>query len=111
MQTHNHAMFTGISASLYTQLAGLQPAAPGITAVTIAPKVSPGLDWVRATVQTSRGPVCSAWQQVGTGLELSIAVPDDVQATVVVPLWKDYEVSATGAARVTTGEPDVVVEG
>lgn len=42
MESHDHAMFAGINASLYTQLGGIQPTGPGYSAVSIAPQVPAG---------------------------------------------------------------------
>ena len=84
METHDHAMFAGVNASLYTQLAGIAPASPGYRDVRIDPQVPPGLAHVSASQDTVRGTVAAEWWQTDT-FRLDVRVPANVVATVHVP--------------------------
>jgi alpha-L-rhamnosidase len=100
MLTHDHAMFGGVNASLYTQLAGIAPASPGYRQVAIAPQVPPGLGHVSASLDTVRGTVSSEWWQADT-LRLDVRIPANVTATVRVPVAPGQSVIAPeGAQRV-----------
>jgi len=104
METHDHAMFSGINASLYTQLAGILPTSPGYRTVTIAPQVPGALSHVEATIDTVRGPVASAWTTAGSQLSLEVTVPVGTTATVRVPSFGSAGASVTPSdGAVVTG--------
>ncbi|WP_432834851.1 family 78 glycoside hydrolase catalytic domain [Dactylosporangium sp. CA-092794] len=114
METHDHAMFAGINASLYTQLAGIQPAAPGYGAVTIAPQVPTGLQHVAASIDTVRGAVSTSWTVTGQQLALDVTIPVGTTATVHVPNFGrgDTTVTPTGATvQAATGTETVYAVG
>jgi hypothetical protein len=98
MESHDHAMFSGINASLYTQLAGIAPTSPGYASIRIAPQVPPGLGHVAASIDTVRGPVGSSWTQTSRAFDLTVTVPANTTATVVVPLF-GHDVRAVTADR------------
>jgi alpha-L-rhamnosidase len=98
METHDHAMFGGINASLYTQLAGITPARPGYGEVSIAPQVPPGLDHVAASIDTVRGVVASEWRRAGQTLTLDVTIPANVKGTVKVPVGPGERVIAPAGA-------------
>ncbi|WP_244931492.1 family 78 glycoside hydrolase catalytic domain [Nocardioides sp. W7] len=85
MITHDHAMFAGINASLYTGLGGIQPDGPAYSSMTISPEVPESLDWVRVKQDTVRGTVSSSWRRADDGLVLDVTVPANTTATVEVP--------------------------
>jgi alpha-L-rhamnosidase len=86
METHDHAMFAGINASLYTVLGGIQPTAAGYRTVTVAPQVPAGLNRVSVTQDTVRGRITSSWVHDGTSLDLTVTLPPNSTAVVRVPL-------------------------
>ncbi|WP_051367074.1 family 78 glycoside hydrolase catalytic domain [Hamadaea tsunoensis] len=102
METHDHAMFAGINSSLYTRLAGIQPAGPGYSAVTVAPRIPAGLAHVAASVDTVRGTVASSWTVTGQQVALDVTVPVGATATVRVPNFGQGQagVSPAGAVQV-----------
>jgi hypothetical protein len=105
METHDHAMFAGINASLYTQLAGITPASPGYAAIAIAPPVPAGLEHVSASIDTVRGTVTSAWTNQTCTFDLSVAVPVNAVATVSVPVPRqDSKVDVTPGAVALPGD-------
>ena len=86
MITHDHAMFAGISSSLYTGLGGIRTDDPAYASMTIAPEVPDSLEWVRVEQDTVRGTVGSSWRHTDDGLVLDVEVPANTTATVEVPL-------------------------
>lgn len=102
METHDHAMFAGINASLYTGLAGIAPTGPGYETLTIAPKVPAGLHHVSASIETVRGEVASSWVQSRHTFELDVRIPVNATATVSVPLFGQGENSVTAAHPATS---------
>ncbi len=99
METHDHAMFAGVNASLYTQLGGIQPTGPGYSTVTVAPQIPAGLRHVSVTQDTVHGAVASSWTATGGRVDLAVTVPVGSTATVVVP----QAGAARGAVSATAG--------
>jgi alpha-L-rhamnosidase len=110
METHDHAMFAGINASLYTQLAGIQPASAGYRKVTVAPHVPPSLTRVSAGLQTVGGRISSKWTQSKSHFELDVGNPAGVSATVVIPALPGLT-SAPSTGRPGPGHWHFVVGG
>ena len=97
MESHDHAMFAGINASLYTQLGGITPTGPGYETLTIAPKVPAGLHHVSASLETARGKVASSWTKDRHTFELDVTIPVNATATLSVPLFGHGKNSVTAA--------------
>jgi alpha-L-rhamnosidase len=85
MESHDHAMFSGINASLYTVLGGITPASAGYATIDIAPQVPAGLTHACASLDTVRGTVRSCWTHSAHSFDLTITVPANASATVTVP--------------------------
>jgi hypothetical protein len=100
METHDHAMFAGINAAFYTQLAGITPASPGYAAIAIAPQVPAGLGHVAASIDTVRGLVASEWTQTGCRFDLTVTLPANTTATVTLPTGQRIPVGS-GTSRLT----------
>jgi hypothetical protein len=96
MESHDHAMFTGVNASLITALAGIEPTAPGYETIEVAPVLPTGLDRAAASLQTVRGEVASGWQRSADGLVLAVTVPANATAEVRVPMQPGDAVSESG---------------
>jgi alpha-L-rhamnosidase len=104
METHDHAMFAGINASLYTQLAGIRPTGPGYRTVMVDPQVPDGLGHVSGSIDTVRGTVGSSWTRTGDRFDLKVTVPVGATATVRVPLFGSGHGDGHGAdSHGTTG--------
>ena len=111
MESHDHAMFTGINASLYTDLGGIDPTDAGYARLRIAPQVPPSLDHVAASIETVRGLVASAWTKGPHAFDLAVTVPVNSTATVSVPLfgYGESSVSADPHATLLRVEGDAAV--
>jgi alpha-L-rhamnosidase len=101
METHDHAMFAGINASLYTDLGGIEPTGPGYGTATIDPQIPSGLRHASASIDSVHGTIATSWTHTGSRLELDVTLPIGTTATVVVPRLGDShdKVSATHGAR------------
>jgi alpha-L-rhamnosidase len=84
METHDHAMFAGINASLYTELGGIKLTSPAYRTVTIAPEIPASLPRVSAALETVRGRIASEWSQTAHTIKLSVTIPVGTTATVVL---------------------------
>ncbi len=95
--SHNHPMFGSVSEWFYKALAGIRPSpdAVGFDKIIIKPQPVGDLRWVRATHNTVRGKISSAWEKKDGKFRLSIVIPVNAIADVYVP--------ARDAAHVTEG--------
>ena len=96
MNSHNHAMFAGVGASLYTRLAGITALKPGFEAIGIRPCLAETLTFAECSQSTVMGRVGLRWQRKENGLEMKVSIPVNTTALVSVP--------ASGPESVTEGD-------
>jgi hypothetical protein len=86
--TSCHAWSATPTYILSSVLLGVQPTAPGYSALTIAPRPS-GLVWAHGAVPSPRGTIDVKWktrkQMAGTSMEIEVKLPFDAQARLVTP--------------------------
>jgi alpha-L-rhamnosidase len=100
MNSFNHYSLGSVAQWLYEYVAGirLDPERPGYEHVVVSP--TPGrLDHAEATFESVRGVIRSAWRRADDGFALTVEVPANVTATVVVP--GDGDLREGGADAVT----------
>jgi alpha-L-rhamnosidase len=85
MNSHNHAMFSGAAATLFSRFGGVQPVEAGFRRFIVKPAVIDSLEWVRVRIETVRGRVQSKWQRQGKTFTLEVEVPVGAEAEVHVP--------------------------
>ena len=83
--SYNMKMFGSIDKFFYRDLAGIRPAAPGYQRIEIKPNIVGDLNFVRARVQTVRGPVAVDWQRDNSSLTMQVSLPVNSQARVFMP--------------------------
>lgn len=86
--SHNHPMFGSVSEWFYKALGGihLQDArSAGMDRIRIAPNVVGDLAWVRASYDSVRGKIVSAWSREGDRFTLDVTLPPGVEAVVEIP--------------------------
>ncbi|MDA2926395.1 hypothetical protein MYX78_04040 [Acidobacteria bacterium AH-259-G07] len=69
----------------YKDLAGISPATPGYSRITIRPQIVGDLTDVKASVATVRGPVSVDWKRGDQDFEMEVALPVNSRAEVGVP--------------------------
>ncbi len=93
----DHHMFGSIDQWFYEELAGIRTAAPGYSAVTIAPAPAGDLTSASARVRTVRGDVSSSWRRpADQSFALDVTVPVGATATVSVPAPSRWAVTESG---------------
>lgn len=85
MNSHNHAMFSGPLATLFSRFGGIQPSAPGFRRFAVNPSISDSLSWVQVSVETVLGRAACSWRKTDEGLILEVTVPPGSEAEVAVP--------------------------
>ncbi len=79
-----HAYGTSAHLHFYSNILGVQPAAPGYSRVVIQPH--PGdLAWAKGTLMTPQGPISVDWRNAPDGFHLDAALPPGCSATLRLP--------------------------
>ncbi|MFA7472716.1 MAG: family 78 glycoside hydrolase catalytic domain [Spirosomataceae bacterium] len=86
-QSRNHVMFGSIDNWFYQVLSGIQPDEnqPGFDHVIIRPAFVEGLDWVKGSYESIKGPIKSEWKRSEEKIELQVEIPANTTATVFLP--------------------------
>jgi alpha-L-rhamnosidase len=85
-RSHDHTFLGTVVDWMYQDVAGIEPAAPGYTGITIRPHPMTGLDRAEATVDSPLGPISSSWTRTGESFTLDVTVPVGATADVHVPV-------------------------
>ncbi|MDD6209219.1 MAG: family 78 glycoside hydrolase catalytic domain [Bacteroidales bacterium] len=119
--TGNHQMFGTVTEYFYKYLAGIQSPMEGNTTkgykhVHIQPYIPEQLDAATASLNTISGKVISDWKKDANGLRISVTIPANTIASLVIPcegknitvkesntvVWENekYETSVTGVSGI-----------
>jgi hypothetical protein len=107
--TWNHAWGSAPANIVARKIAGIEPAAPGFSRISIRPQLA-GLERGDLEMPTPRGGVRVAWSATDKGLSLEVAIPANTRAEVALPLARNDGV-VTESGRPVTEVPDVRLVG
>lgn len=82
--SYNHYAFGCVGEWMYRRMGGLYPAAPGCRAVRVEPDFACGLKWCRCAYLSPYGEVSCSWRLTGDGAEVSVTVPVDGEAELIL---------------------------
>ncbi|MFE6552984.1 family 78 glycoside hydrolase catalytic domain [Streptomyces sp. NPDC057746] len=97
-RSHDHAFMGTVDDWLYQDVAGIEPAAPGYTKVTIRPHLVGDLTHASAHVQSPLGRIASSWTRSKGQFTLRVDVPVGSTADVLVPVSGRQQAHAPAAA-------------
>lgn len=82
----NHVFMGDVSAWMMNQLAGINydASAPGFRHIRVTPHFVKGLDWARGEYHSVRGRIASEWKREGDTVTLTVTIPADCSADIVV---------------------------
>lgn len=92
----NHYSYGAIGNWLYQVVAGIAPGAPGYRHIVFQPQPGGGLIFASATYQSLYGEIATSWQIDGERFHLSVTVPTNTTATVVIPTWLGRQITEGG---------------
>ena len=97
-------MFGSVVAWFYRTLAGIcyDEAKPGMKHTTIAPQPVGGLTYCSGSYQSLYGLVRSDWRIEADSFELTVEIPVNTTATVILPDGKKYRNVGSGLHRFAT---------
>jgi alpha-L-rhamnosidase len=96
MNSFNHYAYGAVGDWMFQHLGGLEILEPGYKKSRIAPLIGRGLNHAECGIHTPFGLLASEWQLINGELKLTVTVPDNTSAEVVVP--------ATSAESVREGK-------
>lgn len=101
--SHNHPMFGSVSQWFYNWLGGIEPAAGavGFDRILLHPQFVEGVDWVRCTHRSVRGPITCNWKRDGNRVLLDVELP--VNATALLTLPAPFRIKEDGRDRAELG--------
>jgi len=87
MNSFNHYAYGAVGEWLYETVAGIRPdpAQPGYKRIVFQPEPGGGLPWARGALNTRYGRAACAWTLKGRTLRVTVVVPANTRATVVLP--------------------------
>jgi alpha-L-rhamnosidase len=86
MNSFNHYAYGAVADWMFAHLGGIQIIEPGYKKVRIAPLAGRGgLTEAQGSVRTPYGLISSAWKQTEGRLELSVVIPANTSAEIVIP--------------------------
>ena len=82
----NHVFMGDVSAWMMNQLAGINhdDSAPGFRHIRITPHFVKELDWAKGEYHSVRGRIASEWKREGDQVMLTVTIPADCSADIVV---------------------------
>jgi alpha-L-rhamnosidase len=98
-RSHDHAFLGTVDDWLYQRVAGIEPAAPGYTKVTVKPYPVGGLTSASGHVDSPLGTVSSDWTRKQGRFTLRVTVPAGATATVFVPATTRTSATGPGGAH------------
>ena len=87
----NHFMMGQIDEWFFRSLAGIEPETPGFQTFIVRPQAVEDLTYVKASYETLYGTIHVEWKRADGRFHLSVRVPVNTQARVVLPDGKKYE--------------------
>jgi len=85
--SQNHPMFGSVVEWFYRCIGGINPAedAEGFDRFVISPHFDDDLEWADVTYASVRGDIVSTWERTAKGLSVSVTVPVNTTADLVLP--------------------------
>ncbi|WP_124981033.1 alpha-L-rhamnosidase [Nonlabens xiamenensis] len=85
MNSFSHYAFGSVAEWMYQYAAGIDTKDYGYNEITIEPAIDPAMDFIEASTNTIHGKVASRWEIKGKKFEMTITIPVNTTAHVVIP--------------------------
>lgn len=109
MNSFNHYAYGAVGEWLYRKVAGLDvdPNAPGYRRIIVRPWPLSGLEYAAASTETLYGTASSGWKRDGRTMAVTVTIPPNCAASVVLPTTAPVQEVASGAAMSAEDAPGV----
>jgi len=98
----NHYAFGCVGDWMFRTINGMDSASAGYKKIVIHPRPDDSLQYARRTYRCVYGEITSDWERCDEGFRLTVAIPCNTTATVVMPNGERHEV---GSGRYTFVQP------
>lgn len=85
MNSYNHYAYGAIGDWMYKNIAGINPDEAGYKKIRIEPRLGRGITTASASLDTPYGVVSSSWKLENGTFKLSVSIPPNTTATVIMP--------------------------
>jgi alpha-L-rhamnosidase len=86
MNSFNHYAYGAIGDWMYRVSAGIETMGPGYKHLVIQPHPSKRLTYSKASFESSYGTVASGWERKGNKIIISVKIPANTVATIILPV-------------------------
>jgi len=99
MNSFNHYAYGSIAEWMYRYCAGINPVeeAPGFKKIRIQPMPNDRLSHAAAAIDTQYGRVSSAWKLEGDSIRITVEIPFNTQARIILPDANGVQVTENGS--------------
>ncbi|WP_371193797.1 family 78 glycoside hydrolase catalytic domain [Glaciecola sp. SC05] len=97
MNSLNHYAYGTVSRWFYEGILGITPAEPGFKRINIAPQFGPQLTHAKGGYITPHGEVGVSWEMQGGYLMMTVTVPKNTTADIVLPSAEQASLTINGA--------------
>jgi alpha-L-rhamnosidase len=87
MNSFNHYAYGAIGDWMYRVSAGIETKGPGYKKFIIQPHPTKKLSFSKATFESSYGTIASGWERIGSDILISVKIPANTEATVILPVY------------------------
>ncbi|MBR1758694.1 MAG: family 78 glycoside hydrolase catalytic domain [Lachnospiraceae bacterium] len=95
-KSQNHYSPGAALSWLWTRCCGIRALEPGYKKIEVAPHPGGSLTWAKATYDSSSGRISASWERGTDGFVLHVEIPEDVDATVILPDGRVFEHALSG---------------
>jgi alpha-L-rhamnosidase len=104
MNSFNHYAYGAIGDWMYRISAGIETTAPGYKHLLIQPSPTKRLNYARASFESSYGKITSGWERKDGKIIVSVVIPANTTATIVLP--SEITSKVTEGGKPLEGNPD-----
>ncbi|MEP7277878.1 MAG: glycoside hydrolase family 78 protein [Bacteroidota bacterium] len=101
MNSFNHYAYGAIGDWMYRVSAGIEIGEPGYKHVLIQPKPGNKLTYAKASFESSYGQIASGWEMKDGKLTVTVTVPANTTATIILPGARADQVTEAGTPLTT----------
>ena len=101
MNSFNHYSLGSCGEWMFSSLAGIDTDGPGFSHIMVRPTPGNGITWVKASYDSVRGTIATAWKTAGDTFSLDVIIPPNTRATVCIPAKDESAVMESGHPAAT----------
>jgi alpha-L-rhamnosidase len=98
MNSFNHYAYGAIGDWMYRIAAGIETMGPGYKHIVIQPHPSKRLSYAKASFESSYGTIVSGWERKDGKILVSVKIPANTYATIILPANSASKIIETGKA-------------